>query len=103
MLFSEEMTTLSNRFRQIEFAVDPASETPAKLPAVWMEVERSGSLVRFTHSAFDSETEAQAQIATLFPTAGDAEFVPMSLRSIFLANARTHRTERGNLASGGTV
>lgn len=100
LLFSEEMTTLSNRFRQIEFAVYPAS-TPPKLPDAWMEFERSGSLVRFTHSQFDSEAEARAEIATLFPTAGDAEFVPMSLRSIFLANARTHRTLRGRLESGG--
>ena len=103
LLFSEEMTTLSNRFRQVEFQVDPASETPAKFPDAWMEVERSGALVRFTHSAFVSEAEAQAQIVMLFPTAGDAEFAPMSLRSIFLANARTHRTERGNLESGGTA
>jgi len=101
LLFSEEMTTLSNRFRQVEFAVDPASATPAKLPDAWMEFERSGSLVRFTHSAFVSEEEARAQIATLFPTAGVAEFAPMSLRSIFLANARTHRTERGGLEPGG--
>ena len=101
LLFSEEMTTLSNRFRQVEFAVDPASATPAKLPAAWMEFERSGSLVRFTHSQFGTEEEARAQIATLFPTAGVAEFAPMSLRSIFLANARTHRTERGRLEPGG--
>jgi len=103
LLFSEEMTTLSNRFRQIEFQIDPASATPAKLPAAWMEFERSGSLVRFTHSQFGTEEEARAQIATLFPTAGVAEFAPMSLRSIFLANARTHRTERVNLATGGTA
>ena len=101
LLFSEEMTTLSNRFRQVEFAVDPASATPVKLPAAWMEFERSGSLVLFTHSQFGTEEEARAQIATLFPTAGVAEFAPMSLRSIFLANARTHRTERGRLEPGG--
>jgi ABC-2 type transport system ATP-binding protein len=101
LLFSEEMTTLSNRFRQVEFAVDPASETPPKLPDAWMEFERSGSLVRFTHSQLGTEAESRAQIATLFPTAGDAEFVPMSLRSIFLANARTHRTLRRRLESGG--
>jgi ABC-2 type transport system ATP-binding protein len=95
------MTTLSNRFPQVEFAVDPASATPVKLPAAWMEFERSGSLVRFTHSQFGTEEEARAQIATLFPTAGVAEFAPMSLRSIFLANARTHRTERGRLEPGG--
>jgi ABC-2 type transport system ATP-binding protein len=101
LLFSEEMTTLSNRFRQVEFVVDPASETPPKLPDAWMEFERSGSLVRFTHSQLGTEAESRAQIATLFPTAGDAEFAPMSLRSIFLAYARTHRTLRGRLESGG--
>ena len=83
--------------------VDPASETPPKLPDAWMEFERSGSLVRFTHSQLGTEAESRAQIATLFPTAGVAEFAPMSLRSIFLANARTHRTERVNLATGGTA
>jgi ABC-2 type transport system ATP-binding protein len=100
LLFSEEMTTLSNRFRHVEFQVDPASEMPAKLPAAWMEVERAGSLVRFTHSAFASEAETRAQIEEIFPTAGDAEFAPMSLRSIFLANARTHRKLRAKLDSG---
>ena len=107
LLFSEEMTTLSNRFRQVEFQVDPASDTPAKLPAAWMECERSGSLVRFTHSQFGTEAESRAQIATLFPTVGDAEFAPMSLRSIFLAYARTYRTVRAKLdsevASGATL
>jgi ABC-2 type transport system ATP-binding protein len=97
LLFSEEMTTLSNRFRQVEFAVDPASASPPELPPAWMEVGRSGSLVRFTHSQFVSEEETRAQVAALFPTTVTVEFVPLSLRSIFLANARTHRTSRANM------
>ena len=103
LLFSEEMTTLSDRFRQIEFQVDPASPLPPALPGAWMEFERSGSLVRFIHSQFGKEAEARAQIEEIFRTAGVAEFAPMSLRSIFLANARTHRTQRGGLESGGNA
>ena len=100
LLFSEDMTTLSNRFRQVEFQVDPSSTLPPKLPGAWMEFERSGSMVRFTHSTFRSDGETRAEIATIFPTAGEAEFAPMSLRSIFLANARTHRKLRAKLDSG---
>jgi ABC-2 type transport system ATP-binding protein len=100
LLFSEEMTTLSARFRQVEFQVDPASGQPAKLPEAWLEVERSGALVRFTHSAFASDAEAMAQIEAIYPTAADVEFAPLSLRSIFLANARRHRKRRANVDSG---
>jgi ABC-2 type transport system ATP-binding protein len=88
LLFSEEMTTLSARFRQIEFEVDPASGQPVTLPTAWLGVERSGAMVRLTDSAFGSDAEALAQIAEVFPTAANVEFAPLSLRSIFLANAR---------------
>jgi ABC-2 type transport system ATP-binding protein len=100
LLFSEEMTTLSARFRQIEFEVDPASGQPAKLPETWLEVERSGAMVRLTDSAFGSDAEAVAQIAEVFPTAANVEFAPMSLRSIFLANARGQRGARARFDSG---
>ncbi|MGD0797774.1 MAG: ABC transporter ATP-binding protein [Acidobacteriaceae bacterium] len=100
LLFSEEMTALSGRFRKVEFQVDPASGSPPKLPEAWMEVERSGSLVRFTHSAFTSEGEARAQIETFFPTAANPEFAPLSLRSIFLANARAHLAGKAQVDSG---
>jgi ABC-2 type transport system ATP-binding protein len=91
LLFSEEMTTLGNRFRQVELMVDPGSGEQRDLPAAWMGVERSGALVRFAHSAFSTEAEARAEIAVRFPTAANVEFAPMSLRSIFLANARAYR------------
>jgi ABC-2 type transport system ATP-binding protein len=90
LLFSEEMTTLSNRFRRVEFQVDPATTIPSKLPPTWLGIEQSGSLVRFTHSSFRSDSEAVSQVEALFPTAGHVEFVPLSLRSIFLAYARSH-------------
>jgi ABC-2 type transport system ATP-binding protein len=103
LLFSEEMNTLCGHFRQIEFHVDPASALPSELPAVWLEVERSGSLIRFTHSAFTSNAEAVAEIGALFLTASTIECAPLSLRSIFLANARTHRNLRAQSNSGATA
>ncbi len=103
LLFSEEMTTLSNRFRRVEFQVDPATTIPAKLPPTWLGIEQSGSLVRFTHSSFRSNSEAVAQVEALFPTADNVEFVPLSLRSIFLANARSQGTLRATTLPGAIV
>jgi ABC-2 type transport system ATP-binding protein len=100
LLFSEEMTTLSNRFRQVEFFVDAGSEQMAALPESWLEVEYSGSRVRFKDCAFASQEETAAQISTYFPSAGEMDFQPMSLRSIFLANARTNRSLRAKSAQG---
>jgi ABC-2 type transport system ATP-binding protein len=103
LLFSEEMTTLSNRFRRVQFLVDPASALPSELPDVWLEVERSGPLVSFTYSAFRGDAEAVAQVAGIFPSATNIECVPVSLRSIFLANARTRRNLRAKSDPGATV
>jgi ABC-2 type transport system ATP-binding protein len=103
LLFSEEMTALSSRFRRVEFQVDPASGLPPRLPETWMQVERSGSLVRFTHSEFATEEETRTRIEAFFPTAGEIAFTPMPLRSIFLANARMNSTGRGRLESGGNA
>ena len=96
LLFSEEMTALSGRFRQVEFRVDPGSALPTGTPATWMGVEQSGSLVRFADSAYASEADAVARITAVFPTASEISFEPLSLRSIFLANARAHRDARAS-------
>jgi ABC-2 type transport system ATP-binding protein len=100
LVFSEEMTTLSNRFRRVEFQVDPAATIPQKLPTTWLGVERAGSLIRFTHSSFRTDSETVAQVESLFPTADNVEFVPLSLRSIFLANARSQGALRATSNSG---
>jgi ABC-2 type transport system ATP-binding protein len=66
LLFSEEMTTLSGRFRRWSFrSIRRAARRRAA--EAWMEVERSGSLVRFTHSAFTSEGRRWRRLRKLFP------------------------------------
>jgi ABC-2 type transport system ATP-binding protein len=100
LLFSEEMTALSGRFRQVEFRVEPGIGLPARLPQTWLGLEQSGSLVRFADSAFMSSAEAVARITAVFPTASEIGFEPLSLRSIFLANARAHRDLRVQPSDG---
>jgi ABC-2 type transport system ATP-binding protein len=102
LLFSEEMTTLGNRFRQVDVSIEPAFLLPAGLPESWLEVEHSGSRIRFKDSAFTTQEETIARILTLFPSAREIAFEPLSLRSIFLANARTNRSIRSKSDSGAT-
>jgi ABC-2 type transport system ATP-binding protein len=103
LLFSEDMTALSGRFRQIEFIVDPTSKQPSEFPNAWLEIDRSGSRISFTHSAFRTDSEARIQIESLFPAATDIECAPVSLRSIFLANARSRRNLRAKSDPGATA
>jgi ABC-2 type transport system ATP-binding protein len=102
LIFSEEMTALSNRFRQVEFRVDGAATDQAGLPETWLEVEQSGSHVRLKESAFVTQEKTIAQIRRVFPGASEMAFEPLSLRAIFLANARTNRGMRAKSDRGAT-
>ena len=93
LLFSEEMAALSNRFREVEITLSAPPSPPAKWPETWMRPEIASTVVRFVDSAFDANRTAQ-QIASLFPEPRDVTFRPMSLRSIFVAMARTNDTRR---------
>ena len=88
--FSEEMTTLSQRFREVQVSLSDAAaaKTPsANVPASWMDVKSSGSVVQFIESAFDQE-KTKTAIQAAFGPARDVTFTPMTLREIFLAYAR---------------
>ena len=88
--FSEEMTTLSQRFREVQVSLSDATAakaTPASVPASWMELKSSGSVVQFIESAFDQE-RTRASVLAAFGQARDVTFTPMTLREIFLACAR---------------
>ena len=85
--FSEEMTSLANRFREVEVTLDSPAPLPAALPASWMHFNSNGSVARFIDTAFD-DARTRAEIPRLFGSVRDIEFRPMTLRSIFLAMAR---------------
>lgn len=86
--FSEEAATLAARFREIE--VTTTADAPPKLPASWIRVETSPSLVRFVDTRFDEE-ETNRQIRNLFPAAQSVTMKAMPLREIFVAFAKSMR------------
>jgi len=91
--FSEEMTVLADRFREVELTFETPPPLPAKVPVEWMQVNCSAGVVHFVESRFDQE-KTNARIRELFGEVRNVTFAPMSLRSIFLAMARTGREEQ---------
>jgi ABC-2 type transport system ATP-binding protein len=87
LLFSEEMASLSTRFREVEITTDSPQSIPSTLPAAWLQAKSSGALIRFVDSRFDEEKTA-AEIQRLFGEVKDVQYRALSLRSIFLALAR---------------
>jgi len=88
--FSEEMTSLTARFREVEVAFSAAPSLPRRFPDTWMQVQSSGNVVRFIASRFDADRTI-AEIKEVFGEVRDVVVTPMSLRSIFVAMARTRR------------
>jgi len=87
LLFSEDMASLSIRFREVEIIRHSDSPLPTALPDTWLQTKSSGAVVRFVDSRFD-EQRATAEIARVFGSVRDTQFRPLTLRSIFLAMAR---------------
>jgi ABC-2 type transport system ATP-binding protein len=88
--FSEEMTSLSGRFREVEVTLDPAAVLAARTewPSSWLRPESSTAVVRFVETRFDPE-RTTGEIRRLF---GDVKHIavnPMSLRAIFVTIARS--------------
>jgi len=87
LLFSEDMTSLSTRFREVELTRDSNGPLPSPLPDNWLQPRTSGAIVRFVDSRFDEQT-TPAEIQRLFGTVRDVQYRALSLRAIFLAMAR---------------
>ena len=94
LLFSEEMTTLSNRFREVTITLAGPSPLPANLPAAWLEPQTADCVLRFVQSDFSDERSPR-EMAERFPAARDIGFEPISLRQIFLAIAKSARGAHG--------
>lgn len=93
LLFSEEMSTLSQRFREVTVTLSGPGSVAREVPAQWLQYEATDSVVRFVHSDCRGERTA-AELREMFPAARDIELEPMPLRSIFLAVARAGRAQR---------
>jgi len=99
MLFSDEMSVLSERFREVSITLDAPTPLPPDLPPAWLLPETADCVAHFIASDYRAG-ETEREIATAFPSARAVEAEPMSLRAIFLAiakSARTSGTQRSNI------
>jgi ABC-2 type transport system ATP-binding protein len=93
LLFSEGMSALSARFRDVTITLEREAAPPKQLPSEWLRIETSGSVVQFVHTNFRGD-DTRDEISQIFPTARDIAFEPMPLRAIFIAVAKTSVTNR---------
>ncbi len=98
LLFSEELSVLMERFREIEVMTSgtPNTAVMRNLPATWLNVQSAGEALRFVDSHFTPATSAE--LAGRFPDAVKITIQPMALRSIFVAIAKAGRTQAINRA-----
>lgn len=90
MVFSEEMSALSDRFREVTVTLPTPAPLPEPMPATWLQPETTDCVVRFVHSGFAGDQSGR-ELAEVFPAARNVDWQPMSLRSIFLALAKRGR------------
>ena len=88
--FSEELANLVERFREVEVTFDVPPPLPQQAPENWMQLSTAAAVIRFTDCRFDAE-RTSADIRRVFGEAKNVAFAPMSLRSIFLAMAKSGR------------
>jgi ABC-2 type transport system ATP-binding protein len=88
--FSEELTQLVERFREVQVTFDGTPRLPEKAPENWMQIDNSAAVVRFVEGRFEPE-RTRAEIRGVFGDVRDVTFSPMTLREIFLAMAKAGR------------
>ncbi|MGH9575699.1 MAG: ATP-binding cassette domain-containing protein [Candidatus Acidiferrales bacterium] len=88
--FSEEMTSLTERFREVEVTIEPpaAAPTNSHWPAHWLRRETSPALIRFVETQFEAE-RTDNEIRQLFGDVRNISVNAMPLRAIFITLARS--------------
>jgi ABC-2 type transport system ATP-binding protein len=95
LLFSEEMSVLSARFRDVTVTLENPLPLPENLPQTWLQPQLTDHVIHFIHSAYLYQA-SEVELAKVFPTARDITFDPMPLRQIFLAVAKSGRSRAGS-------
>jgi ABC-2 type transport system ATP-binding protein len=88
--FSEEMTSLTERFREIEITLANSSPTTAAWPAAWLSREQSATVVRFVDSHFE-QARTMAEVRGVFGDVQQINVSAMPLRAIFVTLAKAGR------------
>jgi ABC-2 type transport system ATP-binding protein len=88
--FSEELESLSARFREIVLTFAEAPQIPAQWPPHWLQPQVSGVVIRLVDTQFDAERTA-AEVRRIFPEFRDMTASAMPLRAIFVTLAKAAR------------
>jgi ABC-2 type transport system ATP-binding protein len=86
--FSEDIRSLTARFREIEVTLDRLPPPAVEWPSTWLAQETSEALVRFVDSGFD-EARTVSDVRRLFGDTARIAIDAMALRAIFVALARS--------------
>jgi len=95
--FAESTETLLGRFRRVDVTLQGGPANLESPPADWLELERTGDLVRFIATRYDREATERA-CRERFPEAAVAVNA-MTLRDIFIALARAGRAAKKGAAA----
>ncbi len=90
MRFSEEMSSLSARFREVEVTLGEPTDLPRNWPAEWLQPQTSPAVIRFIDTQFD-ERAITDRVRALFPRMMELNARAMPLREIFVTLAKEER------------
>jgi ABC-2 type transport system ATP-binding protein len=96
--FTEEMGSLSDRFREIEVILDQEASATGEWPVSWLNPEQVSVVVRFVDAHFERD-RTEAEIRRRFPGARGVTITNMPLRSIFVALAKSARHSKSGKVS----
>lgn len=89
--FSDEMSSLLERFREVEITLQQGPGVPASgWPRSWLNAEQSGTLVRFVETQFERE-RTMAEVKQVFRNLKTVAVNAMPLRSIIVTLAKASR------------
>ncbi len=87
---SEDVPSIRSRFREVELTFDAPIAVPQDLPSNWLHPTVEGNKFKFIDSTFHQEA-ILSEVLNRFGTIQHATFNPMTIRSIFLAIAKSAR------------
>ncbi len=89
----ESVSSLERRFRRCQLTLASGEQLPEMLPPSWLVTESVGRRVRFVESDYREGTGIEL-IRSVVPAARNVTASRMSLKEIFMALARTYRSQR---------
>ena len=88
--FSEEMSALAGRFREVEVTLGRPAPVPPRCPETWLNAQQSAAVFRFVDSQFEEE-RTMADVRRMFGDQAQVTVNPLPLRTIFVTLAKASR------------